>query len=64
MELQQQYLPTGEGVLPLLGGCWICSLCGDGGGSWGRELMMDGNRKGYTPGVKCLIWTSGGLLRG
>lgn len=45
------YSPTGDGVLPLLDGCWICSLCGDGGGgSCGRELMMDGNRKGYTPG--------------
>lgn len=45
------YSPTGEGVLPLLDGCWICSLCGDGGGSCGRELMIDGNRKGYNPGV-------------
>lgn len=43
-----EYSPTGEGVLPLLDGCCICSLCWDGGG---RELMIDGNRKGYTPGV-------------
>lgn len=40
--------PTGEGVLPLLDGCWICSLWS---GSWGRELMTEGKRKGYSPGV-------------
>ncbi|TNN51131.1 hypothetical protein EYF80_038652 [Liparis tanakae] len=53
----REYSPTGEGVLSLLDGCWICSLCGDGGGggggSGGRELMIDGNRKGYTPAGDC-----------
>ena len=51
LKVQQQYSPTGDGVLPLLEGCWIWILCGDGGGSCGRELMIDGNRKGYTLGV-------------
>lgn len=36
------YSPTGDGVL--LDACWVCRLRGGGGG--GRELMMEGKRKG------------------